>query len=184
MKTVIVIKKCQCCGTSFFPKTLWSVYCSAECSRKEKLKREKERYLKTKYKKVASAISDAQLYLTVSQAVAIFAVARTTLYSHIRHGKIKTVRMGKRGIRLNRNELALIYRTRAQQERVEVLPPKVKLYNMEPENCYTIGEATKKYNVGATYIYDNVRKRGIPIRYIGRYVYVPKFEIDNLFVNR
>ena len=57
----------------------------------------------------------------------------------------------------------------------------VTLYNMEPENCYTIGEICKKYNINDSSVWAHVRKYSIPTRQIGNYVYVPKKEIDKLY---
>lgn len=184
MKTTLVPKKCPWCGNFFNPKTIWTVYCCQDCIRKAERKREKERREKARLKEMASSIPDEQNYLTIQQAVAIFAINRITLYTHIRHGKIPVVRVKKRGMRIRREELEARYQTRERQEHPAPLPPRVKLYNLEPENCYTIGEATEKFKVGSTFIYNNVRKFGIPMRQIGRFVYLPKEEIDRIFENR
>ena len=57
----------------------------------------------------------------------------------------------------------------------------VSLYNMEPENCYTIGEICKKYRLNDSSVWAHIRKYSIPSRQIGNYVYVPKKEIDKLY---
>jgi len=184
MKTTLVPKKCPYCGNVFMPKTIWTVYCSRHCIKSAERKREKEHREKKRLKEIAESIPEEQPYLTVSQAVAIFAIARITLYSHIRHGIIPVVRTSKRGMRINRKDLESRYATRVQQENPTPLPPRVKLYNLEPENCYTIGEATEKFKVGSTFVFNAVRKYGIPMRQIGRFVYVPKEELDRIFENR
>ena len=56
-----------------------------------------------------------------------------------------------------------------------------KLYSLEPKDCYTIGEISKKYKVNDSTVYGHIRKYSIPTRQIGNYVYVPKKEIDNLY---
>lgn len=49
-----------------------------------------------------------------------------------------------------------------------------KLYSLEPKDCYTIGEISKKYKVNDSTVYAHIRKYSIPTRQIGNYVYVPK----------
>jgi len=56
-----------------------------------------------------------------------------------------------------------------------------KLYSLEPEDCYTIGEICEKYQLDDSSVWAHVRKYSIPSRQIGNYVYVPKEEIDNLY---
>ena len=63
----------------------------------------------------------------------------------------------------------------------EKAKPMPKLYNLEPENCYTVGEICKKYRINDSTVWSHVRKYSIPTRQIGNYVYVPKEEIDNLY---
>ena len=58
--------------------------------------------------------------------------------------------------------------------------PEPKLYSMEPEDCYTIGEITEKYGISEKTVYEMIRRRGIPIRQIGRFVYAPKKKIEKI----
>lgn len=59
--------------------------------------------------------------------------------------------------------------------------PLPHLYDMEPENCYTIGEIAQMFGVTERTVYEHIRAYSIPIRYIGNYVYAPKPDIDNLY---
>ena len=59
--------------------------------------------------------------------------------------------------------------------------PLPKKYSLEPEDCYTIGEISKKYHLDDSTVYLHIRKYSIPTRQIGNFVYVPKKEIDNLY---
>lgn len=59
--------------------------------------------------------------------------------------------------------------------------PNAKLYRLEPDDCYTIGEITEKFGKSNTTVYTHTRKYSIPTRQIGKYVYVPKSEIDQLY---
>jgi predicted DNA-binding protein YlxM (UPF0122 family) len=59
--------------------------------------------------------------------------------------------------------------------------PKKKLYSLEPEDCYTIGEIAKKFRINDSTVYAHIRKYSIPTRQIGNFVYAPKSEIDKLY---
>lgn len=56
-----------------------------------------------------------------------------------------------------------------------------KVYRMEPEDCYTIGDISQKYKLDESTVYKHIRKYSIPTRQIGNFVYVPKCEIDELY---
>ncbi len=106
-------------------------------------------------------------------------IGRDTLYRLIRAGSIPAINIGKRLTRISRSKLEEMFARRDQL--LEEPAPKKKLYSLEPEDCYTIGEITKKYHVGETTVYTHIRKYSIPPRQIGRFVYVPKSEIDELY---
>lgn len=57
----------------------------------------------------------------------------------------------------------------------------IKLYRLEPEDCCTIGEIAQKFGISDSSVYKDIRKDSIPIRQIGKYVYAPKTEIDNIY---
>lgn len=59
--------------------------------------------------------------------------------------------------------------------------PIVKLYSLEQQDCYTIGEIAKKFGISDSTVYKHIRKYSIPTRQIGNFVYVPKTEIDSLY---
>ncbi len=62
------------------------------------------------------------------------------------------------------------------------LPRKpVTMYRMEPEDCYTIGEISKKFHLDDSTVYAHIRKYSIPTRQIGNYVYAHKESIDKLY---
>lgn len=63
----------------------------------------------------------------------------------------------------------------------EISAPQKRLYSLEPEDCYTIGEVAKNFRVSESTVYSTIRKQSIPIRQIGKYVYVPKYDIDKFF---
>ena len=154
-------RKCKNCGKVFLIKKLESQFCSKRCGdayRKRQLDAQKREERLTK---IILNIPEARQYISVREAVALFGVERDSIYRLIRSGKLPAINLGTR-------------LTEASQ-------PITKLYNLEPENCYTIGEICEKYRASESALWAQLRKYSIPTRQIGKYVYVPKEEIDNLY---
>lgn len=142
-------RKCPICGTIFQIRTIDAVYCSHQCSavaHKRKVDREAKEAM---YDRIAKDIPDIREYLTAKEVVAIFEVERGTLYREIHQGKIPSVNLGKRQIRLKRLDVEERYQLR-KKVRKAAQKPIPKTYNLEPENCYTIGEISKKYRIHDT----------------------------------
>lgn len=173
-------RRCPICGAVFQIRTIDAVYCCKKCSdiayKRKKDKEERDK----RYTQIAKEIPDIKEYLSVPEAVAVYCVERDTLYREIRKGKIVSVNLGKRQLRLKRSDLDERYELR-RKVRKAARKPIPKRYNLEPENCYTIGEISKKYKVNDTSVWIHIRKFSIPTRQIGNYVYVPKDEIDKLY---
>jgi len=176
-------KQCAICETPFTPKTVNSIYCSKNCSdiayrrKKAQLKKEEQR------KTVARNIPSDRQYISVPEAVILFGIAKSTLYRHIRQGRIPAINLGKRLVRIDRTTIEKMFpiqeNTSSEEEK-----PKVKLYSLEPDDCYTIGEIAKKFGISDSSVYKHIRKFSIPIRQIGKYVYAPKVEIDRIYNNQ
>lgn len=173
-------RKCPICGAVFQIRTIDSVYCSKQCS-DVAYKRKKDREAKeTKYEQMAKEIPAIREFLSVQEAVAVYCVERDTLYREIRKGKIPAVNHGTKQLRLNRADLEQRY-PRRKKVRKAAKRPIPKTYNLEPENCYTIGEISKKFRIHDSSVWAHIRKFSIPTRQIGNYVYAPKSEIDKLY---
>ena len=139
-------RKCPICGKVFIIKTLDSVYCSPKCSKvanKRKKDKEKKEALFVTY---AQNVPDIREYLTARQVVAIYGVERSTLYRLAKLGKIPCINLGTRLMRFKRSELDLLFHYRRDLKEAKELPQK-KLYSLEPEDCYTIGEVCEKYHI-------------------------------------
>lgn len=176
----VIRRKCPICGSVFQIRTIDAIYCSKQCS-DIAYKRKKDREEKEKlYEKIAKDIPDIREYLTVSETVAKYCIERDTLYREIRCGKIPSVNLGKRKIRLRQSEVEQRYQKRKKARKVAEKPIP-KSYILEPENCYTIGEISRLFRIGETAVWTHIRKFSIPTRQIGKYVYVPKSEIDKLY---
>ena len=173
-------RKCPICGAVFQIRTIDEVYCSKQCS-DVAYKRKKDREAKeAKYEQLAKEIPDIRDFLSVQEAVAVYCVERDTLYREIRKGKIPSVNLGTKQLRLNRVDLEQRY-PRRKKVRKAAKKPIPKTYNMESENCYTIGEISEKFRIHDSSVWAHIRKFSIPTRQIGNYVYAPKSEIDKLY---
>jgi excisionase family DNA binding protein len=172
-------RKCEICGSTFIAKTLTSKYCSRKCTNLAYKQRKAEQIKKERLETIAEKVPDARDYISVMEAVAIYNIGRDTLYRLIRNGTIPYINIGKRLTRINRIKLEELFSRRDEDIEKELLSP--KLYNMDPENCYTIGDICKKYNINDSTVWAHIRRYSIPTRQIGNYVYAPKSEIDKLY---
>ncbi|MEA5096777.1 MAG: helix-turn-helix domain-containing protein [Sedimentibacter saalensis] len=172
-------KQCEVCGLSFVPKTVDSVYCSKKCSGAAYRKKKTQEKKKEEQQAIIDKISADRLYISVPEAIALFGVAKSTLYRLVRQKRIPAINLGTRLVRIDRaaiEEMFPIRQTPLKKEK-----PTAKLYSLEPQDCYTIGEIAKKFGISDSSVYKHIRKYSIPTRQIGNYVYAPKTEIDNLY---
>jgi excisionase family DNA binding protein len=173
-------KQCAICGQTFVPKTVDSVYCSKKCGatayRKKKILEKKE----AERKAVADKISADRSYISIPEAIALFGIAKSTLYRLVRQKRIPAINLGTRLVRIDREAIEKMFPVR-QAAPLKKEKPTKKLYSLEPQDCYTIGEIAEKFGISDSSVYKHIRKYSIPTRQIGNYVYVPKSEIDNLY---
>ena len=176
---VEIKRKCAICGNIFFAKFLDSRYCSAKCSRIACYRRKAENRRLEMLNEIEQHIPDSRDYISIPEAEALCGVSKTTLYRLVRKGEIHSINIGQRLTRIKKSELLEHFPLREEPINRQIALP--KLYNMEPENCYTIGEICKKYKINDSSVWAQVRKYGIPSRQIGNFVYVPKEEFDKLY---
>ena len=160
-------------------KTIESWYCSSKCSRIAYKRKKDEEARHKKLDEIVKKIPEARDYIKVSEAYALFDISKYTLYRLIRKGTISYVNAGEKMIRVSKEELMKMFPLRSEQLKKD--KPEKKLYSLEPEDCYTIGEMCEKYHMNDSTAYLQIRKYSIPTRQIGNYVYVPKKEIDKLY---
>lgn len=172
-------RKCKCCGATFLAKSLDSYYCSRTCSDKGYKQRKALKQQRERWDKVIGEIPDLRDYISVAEAEAMFGVCAKTIRRLINSGKVSSINLGQRLTRIRKSELMGILPLR--EELVDTSRALPKPYNLEPEDCYTIGEISEKFSIGETTVYAHIRKYSIPIRQIGRFVYAPKSEIDRLY---
>lgn len=171
-------RNCPICGTSFTPKTINSRYCSEKCSRKAYKRKVAEEKRQQELNAIAESVPDNRPYISVPEAIAIYGVAKSTLYRLIRQGHIPAINLGTRLLRIDRQKLESIFPIRKEQKKKELEP---MLFDLSFENCYTITEIAEKYDLSLTTVCNHIRKYGIPMRHQGKSIYVPKTEIHKLY---
>lgn len=186
-ETVVKPRKCVECGTLFVARSTLATnaqYCCKQCSNKAAHRRAMLRKRDLQREILASQVDNTQDYISIPEAIAKYQVSRSALYLQIELGNIPTVRISARKIRVKQQDIADRYPTRTEQKVAKPLPPKPKLYRLEPEDCYTIGQVCEKYHLNDGTVYRMVRKFHIPSRQFGNFVYVPKEEVDDFFTNK
>ncbi len=173
-------KQCLVCDEQFIPKRVTSVYFSEKFSKKDYkqkiLQILKEEQLKAFIKK----IPEDRLFISVPEATLLFGIAKTTVYRLVRQGKIPAINLGTRLVRIDRKVMEEMFPLSQIPPEVKAQPKK-KLYSLEKEDCYSIGEIAKRFQISESTVYKHIRKYSIPTRQMGKYVYAPKIEIDNLY---
>lgn len=172
-------RKCLICGEEFFAKTIDSRYCSPRCSKVASKRKADEAKRQERLNEVLKDIPKDKEMITIHEAYIMFGINKRTLYRLVKRGEISNVNMGIRQTLVSKTELASKFPYR--KDAIADTKPLVKLYRMEPEDCYTIGEIAKKFRLDDSTVYAHIRKFSIPSRQIGNFVYVPKKEIDNLY---
>ncbi|WP_246860108.1 helix-turn-helix domain-containing protein [Flavobacterium sp. KBS0721] len=173
-------KQCLNCGEDFLPKTVASLYCSHRCSKKAYKLKMRRLKIEDQVKALADKIPQSRAFLSVPEAGMLFGIAKRTLYRLVGQGKIPSVNLGTRLVRIDRSIMEEMFgpeRNLVQAERA----PKKKLYSLEKEDCYSIGEIAQRFQISEGSVYNHIRKYSIPTRQMGKHVYAPKSEIDNLY---
>lgn len=110
----------------------------------------------------------------------MFGISRDSIYRLIKLNRISSIKRKGAKIKVSKTELMKLYPLR--QSPLDTKPRKpVTMYRMEPEDCYTIGEISKKFHLDDSTVYAHIRKYSIPTRQIGNYVYAHKESIDKLY---
>ena len=176
----ILQRNCENCGKQFNAKTVYSKYCCEKCSeaatrKKKALEKEEE-----KREHLANQIPADRPYISIQEAVILFGISRDTIYRQIKKGNIPAVNLGERLTRISRVHIEAMFPKVEIIQSAQPLIEQTKL-NYDPSECYTIGEITEKFGISASTVQKTIRKCSIPKKQIGKFVYVPKLEIDRLF---
>lgn len=181
-------KICEQCHKPFEAKTITTRFCSRVCANKNgKDKKKQERELQKREKvleKYTNKIAVLQLreFISVSEAVVLFGISKSTIHRLIKKNIIRSVNLGERLTRINKSELEKLFSPLIHNEKEnkeEQLPKKYK-----KEDCYTLSEVSKKFGANPSTVSSIIERFKIPKEKIGNFVYVPKIEIDKIFVRQ
>ena len=145
-------RKCQVCGQEFIAKTIESWYCSKRCSNIAYKRRKDEEKRNQRLDEIVKSIPKHQDYIKVSEAYALFGISKDTLYRLIHKGTISHINLGTNQIRVSKEELLKLYPLR--KKALAKPKPVAKLYSLEPKDCYTIGEISKKFHLEDSTVVD------------------------------
>jgi len=175
-------KVCEYCGKTFEAKTVTTRFCSKECGHKADNERKKAGRKEAKKQELIAQIPDNRPYISISEAVLLFGISRDTIYRLVRMGKIPAINIGERLTRISRAHVETMFTPLAI---VPVAPEKQpKKMEYSQDECYTIGEITERFGVSPSTVSNTIRRNSIPKKQIGKFVYVPKVEIDKIYSNK
>lgn len=174
-------RKCEFCGNTFLAKTVYSKYCSHKCSCAAHDKKVRDEKKELQRQAVASKVPKDRPYITIPEAVALFGISRDTIYRLVRNGTIPAVNLGERLTRISRAHIEAFFPDVVPATKASEIPVPQKSYKFDSSDSYTIGEVSKKYAISDSTVYKTIRKMSIPTCQKGKFVYVPKAEIDRYF---
>jgi excisionase family DNA binding protein len=178
---------CENCGKPFEAKTVVTRFCSKECgnkSGKEKKKQVQEEERKQQIlQESAATIAEIQTrpYISIGEAVVLFGISKNTIHRLIKAGRIPAINLGQRLTRVSRLHIEAMFSAIEIPKATKEQPPKM-IY--EPNECYTIAEVSEKFGISPSTVNKTIRKVGIPRRQVGKFVCVPKEQIDKIFANK
>ncbi len=177
-------KICEQCGKPFEAKTVITRFCSNTCvnkSGREKMREAKEaEHKQTILEQSADKIAQMQTrpFLSISEATIMFGISKDTIRRLIKAGKIPAFNLGERLTRVSRIHLEAIFTAVTLPEEPKEKPVKLQY---EVKECYTIAEVSEKFGVSLSTVSNTIRRNSIPKRQVGKFVYVPKEQIDKIF---
>ena len=175
-------KTCEQCGKQFEAKIVTTRFCSKRCSHKAGNNKKKAAQKEIKQQELIAKIPSNRPFISVSEAVLLFGISRDTIYRLVRMGKIPAVNLGERLTRISRTHIETMFVPVETVPKASEVQPKKMDYSQA--ECYTIGEITEKFGISPSTVSNAIRRNSIPKKQIGKFVYVPKEEIDKIFVNK
>ena len=180
-------KICEQCGKPFEAKTVVTRFCSPICvnkSGKEKKRESKDVERKQSIlEQSTNQIAHIQTrpYISISDATVLFGISKDTIRRLIKAGKIPAVNLGQRLTRVSRLHLEAMFTEVVLPEEPKEQPVKLRYNESE---CYKITEVSEKFGVSPSTVNKTIRRNSIPRRQVGKFVYVPKEQIDRIFSNK
>ena len=178
---------CEYCSKPFEAKTVSTRFCSKECANKSgkeiKKHAKEEEHRQQILKDSAASIAKIQTrpYISIAEAVVLYGISKNTIHRLIKSGRIPAINLGERLTRVSRLHIEAMFLAIELPEKPKEQPIKM---NYEPNECYTIAEVSKKFGVSLSTVNKTIRSFGVPRRQEGKFVYVPKEQIDKIFASK
>jgi len=176
---------CKQCGAEFTARTTATQYCSPACSkraykarkREEKVEacNEETRQAQPKSSELNSPPVEEREFLSVSQVAKLIGCSRRNVYYLIKMGRLKAVNIMEKKTIIRRSDLDAFLNT-SKEDYPNHYPQDYPI-----TDCYSMGEAQKKYGMSGKAMYDLVRRHNLPKFQKGKFVYVPKELLDKIF---
>ncbi len=180
-------KLCEFCGEPFEAKTVTTRFCGHLCASRagkaQKKKAKEEELQKQILQENIVKIAEVQTrpYISVTEATVLFGISKDTIRRLIRSGKIPSANFGQRLTRVSKQHLEAMFTSVSMPEKPKEKPVKLEY---KPSECYTVNEISEKYGISPSTVNNTIRRNSIPKRQVGRFVYVPKELIDEIFAKK
>ena len=119
-------RKCEVCGNTFIAKTLDSRYCCRHCTDIAYKNRKAAKAKEEQLNQIAQLIPGEREFISVKEAVAMYAISRDTIYRLIRKGRLPYINIGERLTRISREQLEKMVPLREEPMGTMSMRPKRK----------------------------------------------------------
>lgn len=179
---------CQFCGKEFTAKTTTTQYCCLKCANRAYKKRTREskieksnnetREIKNAPFQTIQQIS-AKDFLTINETCLLLTVSRTTLWRLIKKENLPVGTIGRLK-RIRRSDIDSLFKAQNIDSTDQTTPALIFLEpkSTELSECYSLAEVKKQYRISDKTLYDLIRRYNIERIQVGKFVYVPKTEIE------
>lgn len=179
---ITVVRVCDYCGDSFEARTTVTKFCSTKCRGAYYKRKTRNQKIEVSNKQTAALLPShfdlvqSKEFLTVKDLSIMLNSSRQTIYNIIKSGKLKVANIYMKKTLVPRSEVDKLFLP------PDIVPAIPDIQNvMKIEACYTIGEVEKKFSIHGKTLYDVIKRHGIPKLKVGRFTYVPKSRIDQIF---
>jgi excisionase family DNA binding protein len=123
-------------------------------------------------------------FLTAKEVGSLLGCSVRTVYNMIQSGSINAVNFGQRITRVRASDLNAVFQERpVYQAKIEV-PEFIASQKLKIEDCYSLNEVLKKYNISDRGLYQIIAKHSIPKLKQGKFSFVSKSHIDNILTGK
>jgi excisionase family DNA binding protein len=173
---------CQHCDKEFTARTTVTQYCGDNCAKRAYKVRQRAVKVEQSNKQTQAVklkpITDikAKEFLTIKDTATLLNCSRQTVYNLIGKGILQAVNLSERKTLIKRSGIDKLFELKSLK--TSDFKPLQDTFN--PDDCYTISEVQKRYNVSEKTLHELIKRNAIPKHKKGRFAYVPKQIIDNL----